>query len=466
VVTVDEGMFTPMETLRFRTWVQRHVTTYQVSGGYDKESTMGVEVAATVLKTDDFLAMLPRLDGVAPVRMPVMVEGLPCLLKPGYDAGSRLFCEDSVPYDVEMSLEDALKVFDKYLCDFDFPEGKWNESRSGSVQVAAMLGTFCRWIFPPGTIRPQVIYTANQPGAGKSLLVAMVLSIIEGMGAATAFPLGGRGGSIDDGKLSEILAMTARNREATLWLDDAPQWIKSNALNEFVTSPRHKGRTLGSANKFDEEAVTQVFMTGNMIEVTPDLLRRSLLCELFTPGDVADKKPVEILSAKKLSEKPRRAELLAACWSLVRNWVVNEMPKGMTGPPGFEEWCQTMGGMLVAAGLPDPGTKPDLPMSGDTQEKDFRELFVSFADRLALDDDESDFDITPDQVVEEGRSLEILIDLIGYQGDDILNSKDKRRLGMQLKKWRGRQFRDTKGRLFEFGQRKARTGSVYPIRFL
>lgn len=465
VVTVEAGRIVPMDALRFRTWVQRHVTTFKNARDFELEATLPIEAAATVLRSDDFLELIPALNGIAPVRLPVMREDRVELLRPGFDAQTGVFCEDGLEYRTNMELEEALQVFDRLLRDFEFPDGKWNESRSGAVQFAAIVGSFCRWMFEPGTIRPQIVYSANQPGSGKSLLVSMVLSAVEGVGASTDFPLTPRG-VIDEGKISEILAMTARNREASLWFDDSPPWIKSNSLNKFVTAARHKGRVLGKSTGYDEDAVTQVYITGNMIEVTADLMRRSLVCELFVAGDAADKQPQEVLTAKILSRPERRADLLAACWAVVREWDIQECPVVPGGPPGFEDWMGPINGMAAVAGLRDPGERPDLPMSGDTSDQEFRQLFIALADAIPDGAEEDERNITPDQVIEEARVLEILPDLVGFSGDNVPDAKQKRRLGIKLKKYRGRQFRDSHGRLFEFGQRTQRSGSVYPVTFL
>lgn len=465
VVTVEEGKIVPMDGLRFRTWVQRHVTTYKSTKDSQVETTMSGDAASTVLKSDDFLDLIPALKGIAPVRLPVMREAGVELLKPGYDEETGIFCEDGVDYATNMELEEALAVFDRLLKDFEFPDGGWKDSRSGAVQFAAIVGSFCRWLFEPGTLRPQIVYSANQPGSGKTLLVSMALAAVEGIGASTDFPLNQRGG-IDEGKISEILAMTARDRESSLWFDDSPPWIKSNSLNKFVTASRHRGRILGKATGWAEDAVTQVFITGNMIEVTADLMRRSLICELFVAGEASEKEPEEILSAKILSRKEWRSRILAACWAIVREWEVQERPVMPGGPPGFEDWMGPIIGMSSIAGLKDPGERPDLPMSGDTTDKEFRELFVALVDEIADECEPEDRNVTPDEVIEMGRVLGVLSDLVGFSGDNVPDAKAKRRLGTQMKKYRGRQFRDSKGRLFEFGQRKQRSGSVYPVTFL
>ena len=465
LVTVEAGRLKPMTALRFRTWIQRHVKTFKNKGDFEIETTLAIEASSTVLQSDDFLDQIPSLNGIAPVRLPVRREGNVELLKPGFDEATGIFCEDGVKFRTDMDLHEAMGVFDRLLKDFDFPDGKWNESRSGAIQFTAIVGSFCRWMFEPGTIRPQFVYSANQPGSGKSLLVSMALAAVEGVGASTDFPLSQRG-AIDEGKISEILAMTARNREASLWFDDSPPWVKSNSLNKFVTAARHKGRVLGKSTGYDEEAVTQVYITGNMIEVTADLMRRSLICELFVAGEAADKKPSEILTAQVLSREDRRADILAACWAVVRIWDSQEQPIMPGGPPGFEDWMGVMIAIASIAGLKDPGERPDLPMSGDTTDKEFRELFIALAEDIAEDADEEEHNVTPDQVIEQARIMEILTDLVGFSGDNVPDAKAKRRLGTQMKKYRGRQFRDTKGRLFEFGQRKQRSGSVYPVTFL
>lgn len=464
VVTIGhKGMLVPMTSKRFRTWIERDVRVMKkAQNGSIYEGTISEGTSATLLDTDEFLNRIPQLNGVARVRCPVKGgDGSIRLMERGYDESSGLYCCDEIEFDKDWSCEKAIELFDELLCEFDFPDGKWAESRSGGVQVAAILGSFCRHLFSPGETRPMMFYIGNLSGAGKSLLVSMALAAMEGMGSSTNIPLL-NGGRVDEAELGKILAKAAQDQESVLWLDDAPRNLKCNALNSFVTAQRHKGRILGKPGGYDEEAVTQVFLTGNLVEVTPDLMRRSLICELFATQDPQSKQVKLELTPQLLSSLAWRKKLLSASWALVRDWqesgaatLANPKPKG------FQGWVGLIGGMLTSAGLPDIGVVPDLPMAGDTQGEEVRKLMIALAD-----DEDDPVDISVSRVIEVARIEGLLAEVIGESGDDLPKAKERRILGVKLKGMRGQVMRDSRGRIFEFGQRHQKSGSVYPLRFL
>ena len=47
-----------------------------------------------------------------------------------------------------------------------------------------------------------------------------------------------------------------------------------------------------------------------------------------------------------------------------------------------------------------------------------------------------------------------------------MDGKQSKRFGFRLKAWRGRVLVDTRGRRFEFGKARQRTGAAYPLTFL
>lgn len=463
VVTIDDlARIQTMDPVRFCSWVEEWIVTYRYRNNHQQELTMGKDLAAKILASDGFLGGLPKLEWVAPVRLPVWVGDRVELMQPGFDPTNGIYCAHQVDFSETMDAKDALDVIDQLLCEFEFPDGKWRKSRSGAVQLAAMLSTFCRHLTPPGAPRPMIVYTSNQPGSGKSLLANMALAPVWGDPGSTDFPLSD-GGRVDTAELRKELATAAIERRAYMWLDDAPARIYSNALNRFVTSNRHRGRVLGTAGSFDEPNVSQVFLTGNMLEITPDLMRRALVCELFVPGEVAGRRFRQDIDSVWLAQPNHRADMLAALWALVRDWAASGAPRHpCPKPPGFGQWTGIIGGM-VSRVAEDPLADPDLPTSGDQEGVEFRQLLGSLATDL-MDGEEASF--TFDQIVLRARQLELLVGLVGVDDGAPLRAPERARLGRRLAAWRGRQLRDNRGRVFAFGSRRQRQGMVYPIEWV
>jgi hypothetical protein len=75
-------------------------------------------------------------------------------------------------------------------------------------------------------------------------------------------------------------------------------------------------------------------------------------------------------------------------------------------------------------------------------------------------DTENPPEYRPRELADKADALGLLDAIIPYAKDQ------SKALGQRLKLQRGRHYRDTEGRLFEFGKREVSAGAVYPIRFL
>jgi hypothetical protein len=77
--------------------------------------------------------------------------------------------------------------------------------------------------------------------------------------------------------------------------------------------------------------------------------RRSLFIELHLEEERAeDREFHRILSLKTLLSL--RPKILAACWSLVRNWHDAGQPEPRRSSPSFDDWARTIGGIVQCAG--------------------------------------------------------------------------------------------------------------------
>lgn len=502
LMAMRDGKWKPMTAHRFCGWVEKYVTCYKNYRGkgdkyYEGETSMGKDLAAKILETDDFLEQIPVIEKTVSVRLPVRrvdkttgkvtVE----LLKAGYDPDRKLWCDDEVPYATDLTLKQAIEILERYCREFpwaDMKEGRWSPGswQNGNflVHVSAMLGTFVHLMLPNGTMRPVILYTANDQGSGKSILVAMTLAGPFGIASSTDLPMGK--GGLNQEKFTALLETVARSLEPFLFLDDVPGAIFSNALNRFTTAPAHTGRSYGdNSEMFKAPAVTQVFVTGNNVDITRDILQRALICELFLKVDSESVKHSFDMTANWLAEDKQRSEILSALWTMVRIWVDNGMHASTALKHRAPVWSDLVGGILDAsigegaAGL--AFATRDLPFAGDRNTDEMRKLLTAMADDVEIAFDEwiksADEDedrpawtgksVTTSDIVAKARELDLLVEIVGEADGKPLQKTELKRLGRRIEKWRGKEDLVTsRGRKFRFGRRRQEKGTVYPIEWV
>lgn len=467
---------------RFCSWVERHVEvvkSYKGKGDqtYDTKVSMGKDMAAKLLAVDELLRELPIIEGVVPTRVPVRrSDGRVELCKAGWDEEARLYCYDDIPFETDWTMQRAIELIEDWCGEFLFAElqpgpGKLWQNRSFLVHICGMVGIFARKVLKQGTVRPLMMYLANEQGSGKSLLVAMNLGPSFGFCSSTDLPTSSKG--LNQEKFTALLETVAQSMKEYLWLDDVPPSVFSNSLNRFTTAASHTGRKYGGNDEmFEVVNVTQAILTANNLETSRDLMQRGMICELFLSVDSQTRPIKRRIDELWFYEPEQRAQMLSALWALVRNWIESGMPQGMHTHSRAAKWSELVGGILEAMGVVvNPFELPDLPMSGDRETEEWKTLLK------ALADDAEGCEGTPHQeagrlidmtkIVQVARDNHLLSDLVGSGDDKPLKGGELKKLGRRLAKWRGREdLRSTSGRKFRFGKRKQASNWVYPIEWL
>lgn len=451
LATVDEkGRVAVMTPKRFTSWVESHLA---FSGG----KSITPDLAAQILAADQCVDQLRELKAVSLVRLPTWQgqgeERTVELARPGYDATTGCFTVDGVPYPDDLEVKEGFGFLLRTLQEFPFdPEGEPNvaKRRSFAAQFAAMLGIYCHALFPEGTARPFVVYNANQPGSGKSLLMRIAVSPVHG-------PPPEAGKSETEAEFEKTLDAAALARSPFLLLDDCKS-IHSQALNRFVTSPVHQCRLMHSQRNAQVPKVTQVFATGNGLTVSGDLDRRSLVIDLFEPGEARSRSFEHEITTGWLFAPETRALFLAAMWSLVRTWRDEGMPTLTEHRRGsFETWSGTIGGIVTACRMSNPFAPRKAATGGDEST---RSLVHVLSLIVGESKDEEPPVLSTSDILGRAEDEEQIELIVGFAKDP------KKSLGWKLKKLRGRHLSDAKGRLYEFGRRDLSQGSKYAVRFL
>jgi hypothetical protein len=328
-------------------------------------------------------------------------------------------------------------------------EGKLQSRRSLAVHLAAMMGNFVRLLFKDGTKKPVIVYNGNQPGTGKSALARMSLCPVYGKPSDMELPK-------SEDELRKVLDAFATARQPYMFLDDVGGHLRSHLLNRFITSPMHTGRKMGTGELFTAPNVTQVFMTGNGLTLSPDLARRCLIVDLFCAVEARGRKFERIITDDWLEQEDTRAQFLAALWALVRYWQQCGCNRHDNVLASFEEWSAIVGGIVVEAGFCDPiKAAPELAM--DEQGEAFKRLFCAIASDLSADSN---------LTVGNCRDKAVDLDIWETLTMGLTVEGQNKGFGIRLAKFRGRQWTDAQGRLFEFGRKENGRGSVYPLCFI
>jgi hypothetical protein len=473
VVTVDAetGDVRRMSPMRFCGWIEEFCAIRSSGRSQRTRDSLTREDAAQILEQDIFRGCLRPLEAVHTMRLPVLrADGSTVLLEPGYDAESKIYTVELLKYEQDWTIDQAHEWLELHgqAYPWAWPEGAdeanqhLKENRSWAVQVFAMLGVFCKAMFKPRSLRPMITYIGNQPGTGKSTLVAMDLMPVFGHASTTDTPK-------TDENMAKTLETVARTRQAYLFLDDVRYGLDSAPLNRFITSSSHSGRCMGgNSEMFLVDNVTQVFATGNALKTTSDLMRRSLIVELFLAAEVQGRKFDLVITPQYLAREEIRSKFLSALWALVRNYddqvkEMGEMAEALRFHPqplaSFEDFSGLIGQMVIAGGLTDPLKAPEI--APNENEDDMRALLI----RVAT---EAEGPATFDRkaLVEFAREFGLLESLVGTKEDGELDSKSTKRWGRQLQAWRGRELVDGKGRRFRFAHKRQKTGATYPLTFL
>lgn len=458
LVTVDEnGVVEPMTAVRFPSYAGERVTFMKETRGGEVVVDLGTEASNRILAADCFLRLIRPLKSVHLVRLPTWAnpERTAAKLMPvGYDESTQAYTVDTVPYDENMMVDDGRRIFLDAFKEFPFgkpdnePEQPLEKNRSFAVQVAAMLGVYCRPLLT-GTLRPAIAVQANQPSSGKTLLVRAALAPVYGAVTVQSAPR-------DETELGKVLTATAAEGYDYLVMDNLHGYFASAELEAFLTSPRRRGRILGVSQMVDAENVLSLFITGNTMTISPDLARRCLLIDLWFAGEVKERRIARPMEDEQLSSQQSRASFLAALWSLVSHWSFNNCVRS----PGarlasFETFSAIIGGIVTAAMFVDPIAQPEVRL--DEKQMAWQALFKALASEVA-DGEEQEFNL--EEVMATANAADLMETLTG-------NAKNpKISLGMSLKTFRGREFTDAAGRRFTFGHRKAEVGARYKVKIL
>lgn len=235
----------------------------------------------------------------------------------------------------------ALGQINELLADFPFA----NDAHR-SVALSSIITPVVRTAIT-GPV-PMILIDSPTPGTGKSLLVD--IGSIIATGAPASRMVWTREEEVEK-RITALLSGGARN----ILIDNADSKIGGASLDAVLTSNYWMGRVLSKSEMVRVKAVAQWTATGNNLQVSGDMARRSLKAYLDpgieNPETRTDFKIHNILD----HVKKNRAKYVSAAITVVKAYMdCDEKIKNLRPLGSFESWSDTVRSALIWLGCADP----------------------------------------------------------------------------------------------------------------
>ncbi len=421
--TIDEGSgeWREMDAHRFRTWLPQQACVKLIErwekSGDAREGELDLRQAETILRSDSMRTLLPVVERIHMVKMPVLREQLderddPSrkgfrrieLLSQGYDAPSRTFTvRGGLNFDERMPEDDAVTYFHRLLKNFE-----WGAGGGAGVHMSAMFSVFARLLFAGKA--PMILWNANMPGSGKSRLGKLALWTVYGDAAAAMSDIEQRD------KFREELNSRAQFYAPYVFFDDVDlggRVFRSSDLNRWVTNDTWECRVLGGKDWWRGPIYALTLMTGNRIKLSEDLQRRTLICDIFSHLKSEDRvlPPDTILLDDDYFRSDENREInLAGMWAVIKAWDDAGRPGVKERPlASFEGWSRVIPALVDRCMMASPLTKFEAPDAGNTSGRQFEQLMKLVIRRFG--DPEKAVPVTLAQIVGVARRNNMFSDL-------------------------------------------------------
>jgi hypothetical protein len=213
-----------------------------------------------------------------------------------------------------------------------------------SVALSGFLTVMIRRSLPSA---PLHAYTAPAPGTGKSFLVDGPAVLATGK-PASVIAQGEKVEEFEKGLGSCLIA-----GDQIISIDNCEAPLGGVLLCQCLTQEFVKPRILGQSLNPDVVSNAAIYATGNNLTLIGDMTRRSLLCSLDAKCECPE---LRVFDFDFLAEAMnKRAELVVACLTILRAYVVAGKPKQPISPFGsFEGWSRWVRASLIWLGEADP----------------------------------------------------------------------------------------------------------------
>jgi hypothetical protein len=246
----------------------------------------------------------------------------------------------------------------------DFP---FKDEASLAHSIGAILLPFVRPMIDGAT--PLHLFDASTPGTGKSLLAGLISLITLGSDAPMMTEAHG------EEEWRKRITATLMQAPILTLIDNVGQKLDSPALSAAITSSEWKDRVLGQSKTVQIPVRTMWLATGNNVEVSNEMSRRTVWCRLVPDTERPWERTKFSHPNIRQWVKKHRAELLRAILTIIQGWISADRPSSGKSLGNFETWAEVIGGILAYAGIPGfLGNAKDFYAKADSEMEEWRVL--------------------------------------------------------------------------------------------
>jgi len=194
--------------------------------------------------------------------------------------------------------------------------------------------------------RPMHLLNAPLERTGKSKLVNEVFGGIITGRDTPSMQITDR----EEEREKRILAMLLQG-ETLMHLDNLPHYIDSPALASLLTTQRFLGRLLGYSRNVSLPNNLTIVGTGNNVQASGEIAKR-IVPIMIEPASSNPEARTDFQHPDiRGYVRQQRRTVLECLLGLVANWLAAGRPKHTDRLGGFEQWSETVGGILQVNGL-------------------------------------------------------------------------------------------------------------------
>ena len=288
---------------------------------------------------------LPVLAGI--VTAPVFGRAGVLLTEPGYHADARLLYAPAAGFELpeipEKPTAQEVAAARSLICDDLLGEFPFTSLAERAHAVALLLLGFLR----PMIDGPTPLHLIEKPsaGTGATLMVDAIATILTGTAASVMTE------ASDDEEWRKRVTAKLRQIPSIVLIDNLRQKLDSSAVAAALTAPFWEDRILGVSEMARLPIRCVWIATGNNPEFSNEMARRIVRIRLDAhverPWQRGGFRHPDLMTWVRAN----RARLVSACLTLCQTWIAAGRPRGTRTIGSYENWAQTMGGVLQVAGV-------------------------------------------------------------------------------------------------------------------
>ena len=375
--TTTVTVFRPLGIENLRYMVNKHGIKY-LQWNDKKKKNVEVDppdkVMATMVKLGHWI--FPKVSGI--INSPTLRPDGSVLSERGYDKSTQLWCWPDKSLKLpEMkdspSKKDALAALEllkDLLTGFAFQD----ERLDRSVALAAILTTILRGAFD---IAPMTLFLAHMAGTGKSYLVDLVSTIARGRPCPVITA------SRDEAEMDKRIGSLLIESTPMISIDNLSFDLKGDLLCQMCTQQTVKVRVLGKSETPDCEWKGALFATGNNVNLSGDMTRRGLICNLDAGVERPELREFEFSPIDRVLQD--RGKYIAAVLIIARAYVVGGFLDRVQKIGSYGQWSKFVREPLVWLGEEDPVKSMEQAFANDPNKGAAETLIAQWKEHLGTE---------------------------------------------------------------------------------